>query len=126
MEAIRSIADRQGPFCNIADLSLLCGVQTFGSFLTEALTAARMEKTDFARRAKISKQFVSDLVRDRRTPPLEDVEKWSEILGLRGAARERFQDLAVIAHIPAVGRSRFLRFLELVDQYQRDDDDDER
>lgn len=130
LEVVRRSANRQEAICNFAEMLLLSGVQSFGSYLREAIRGARLTKTAFADQARISKSFVSDLIANRRTPPLEDVGRWAEILGLRGDARERFEDLAVIAHVPDPGRDRFLRFLDMMDRYQRElaadeaDDDD--
>lgn len=120
LEVMRRSANSQETVCNFADLALLSGVQTFGGYLREAIRGARLTKTAFADQARISKSFVSDLIANRRTPPLEDVERWADVLSLRGAARERLLDLAVIAHVPGQGRDRFLRFLDMMDRYQRE------
>jgi transcriptional regulator with XRE-family HTH domain len=80
---------------------------TFGALLETLLARRQFSTRSFARAVKSSKSSISGIVNGDRTPPLDRLDKWCEMLGLRGAERQQFLDLAALAHLPHDARPRF-------------------
>jgi transcriptional regulator with XRE-family HTH domain len=82
--------------------------QPFGPFLAEAIAAAGYNQLSFATALRIKQARVSELVNGKRTPALERMPKWADVLKLEGASRERFLRLAAIEHLPEAVRPEFV------------------
>lgn len=55
--------------------------------------------------------YLSKVLAGTKPPPMDRIEAWATALGLTGADRERFIDLAAIAHLPAEVQPRFVDML---------------
>jgi transcriptional regulator with XRE-family HTH domain len=85
---------------------------SFGSMLASLLERRAFSTRSFARAVKSSKSSISGITNGERTPPLDRLEKWCDVLGLRGADRQLFLDLAALAHLPHEAQPRFLAWFE--------------
>ena len=83
----------------------------FGSLLGDLITDAGMNRADFAHRAHVSASFVSNVIHDDRSPPPDALERWADLLALRGRKREHFLDMAMLRHLPAEVRPRWIALL---------------
>jgi transcriptional regulator with XRE-family HTH domain len=95
----------------------------FGKCLMDAILRNGISQRSFAERVGAVGPHVSQIVNGLRTPPLDRVAVWADALGITGQERQRFLDLAAIAHLPAEAQPRFLliheeyhQLLELRDQ----------
>jgi len=84
----------------------------FGVVLKRLLDARGQTVTGWARLMGIAQGFASNVLSGRRTPPLDELEKWAESFRLTGSERVRFIDLAVVAHLPEQSHPRFLAIIE--------------
>lgn len=80
----------------------------FGGFLAERIERARLTRIAFAKAIGSSSGFMTDVIKGRRTPPLDRLDAWADVLGLDGQERTLFLDLAALAHLPDEVRPRFL------------------
>lgn len=55
---------------------------------------------------------ISRIRNGQRTPPLAAMEEWANVLGLKGAKKERFIELAEMAHAPERMVRRYLAMQE--------------
>jgi transcriptional regulator with XRE-family HTH domain len=85
---------------------------SFGALLESLLERRAFSTRSFARAVKSSKSSVSGITNGERTPPLDRLEKWCDVLGLRGTERQHFLDLAALAHLPREAQPRFLAWYE--------------
>jgi transcriptional regulator with XRE-family HTH domain len=85
---------------------------SFGTLLDTLLERRAFSTRSFARAVKSSKSSISGITTGDRTPPLDRLEKWCDVLGLRGAERQHFLDLAALAHLPVEAQPRFLAWYE--------------
>ena len=90
----------------------------FARFFADALDQAKILRKDFAVKAGTSPGFVTDMIQGRRTPPLERITEWAELLGLKGRKRETFFELAAIAHLPPLAQPHFLNILQRLDKLE--------
>lgn len=74
--------------------------QSFGDYLYELIHAAGMTVEQFAEEQGVYKSDLSAIRAGRRTVPEKHLNKWCKALGLTGAERERFLDLAAIDWSP--------------------------
>lgn len=92
--------------------------QHFADVLADALERAHILRVDFAKKVGTSPGFITDVMKERRTPPIDRIPAWSDVLGLKGSERERFLELAVITHIPTEARPHFLKILQRLDKLE--------
>ncbi len=85
---------------------------SFGSLLESFLERREFSTRSVARAVKSSKSSISGITNGDRTPPLDRLDKWCDVLGLRGAERQLFLDLAALAHLPHDALPRFLAWYE--------------
>jgi transcriptional regulator with XRE-family HTH domain len=85
---------------------------SFGALLASLLDRREFSTRSFARAVKSSKSSISGITNGERTPPLDRLEKWCDVLALRGAERQHFLDLAALAHLPQEAQPRFLVWYE--------------
>lgn len=80
-----------------------------------------MSATDFAKTAGVAMSSVSQISTGKRTPPLDAVGSWADLLKLGAESRQKFMDLAALAHIPDQGmRDRFLVWLDKSEQQDQE------
>jgi len=84
----------------------------FGSLLKHHIAASGRSLSAWARTVGITQGFASNLLAGRRTPPLRELESWADSLGIAGEERQRFIDLAAIAHLPATAQARMVDLLD--------------
>lgn len=70
----------------------------FGDYLDELLKARSLTVRQFAKQLGIQSGIVSTA--KRLTLNAERIEQWSDVLKLKGHERERFVQLAWLAHCP--------------------------
>lgn len=58
--------------------------------------------------------YLGQVLRDKKPPPMERIERWADAVKLQGSERTRFLDLAAIAHMPDVVQSRFVGIIDKV------------
>ncbi len=94
----------------------------FGGYLAECLNAGKISQNHFAGLMGTSSGFVNMLISGQRRPPLEWLERWAEVLKLTGVRRQRFFDLAEIAHLPKPLRRKWVdwyyQHVQLLGDYQ--------
>lgn len=66
----------------------------------------------FARSVGVTTGQITNVIKGRRTISSSDAVAWAEALALEGRERQRFIDLAAIAHLPSESRPRFLKIYE--------------
>lgn len=88
----------------------------FGDILLGFIVSRLGSQSAFARAIGRSSAFVNQICRSKRTPPLDEVESWAKTLSLSGLDRERFINLAALAHLP---RPVAERFESLLDEHYR-------
>jgi hypothetical protein len=84
----------------------------FGTLLKHHISASGRSLSAWARAVGITQGFASNLLAGRRTPPLGELETWADSLGLAGEERQRFIDLAAIAHCPHPAQARLVALLD--------------
>jgi transcriptional regulator with XRE-family HTH domain len=82
-------------------------MSAFADVMKAALKRRDLSQRKFADLAECSGGFVCDVINDKRTPPLDRIMQWADALGLEDEDRQRFMDLAGIAHLPATIRPTF-------------------
>jgi len=80
----------------------------FGPHLAELLEGRELSQRAFARQARVNQAWVGKVIRGERRPPLESMEEWMGILGVRGRSdREAFRELAHLEHTTEWLRERY-------------------
>lgn len=79
---------------------LAWGRLDFYDVFISSLKNSGLSNTAFAAKAGASKQHVNDMLKKRRTPPLDRLEAWADALSLTGEERAAFIRLAYLAHAP--------------------------
>lgn len=82
---------------------------SFGQFVKQRLKLAGLSIRAYARLAGYpsSNSFVSKVLRGIEPPPLKESGRWAAPLGLDQADRDRFDELAALAHSPPIIRERY-------------------
>jgi transcriptional regulator with XRE-family HTH domain len=86
-------------------------MKSFGDYLKQLLESRQLTVSGWARKVGITQGFASNLLAGRRSPAMEDIERWADSLELSGRDRRLFLDLAAISHLPKEAQARFLHFL---------------
>ncbi len=71
----------------------------FGSLLSYYVKAAGLSLRGFARIVKCSPTLPGLVARGQRRPPLDLINAWADALKLTGSDRDRFLELAILAHL---------------------------
>lgn len=87
-------------------------MSSFGSLLKALLADTKTNQPEFAAKVASTRGFVNNVIHGHRTPPLEQITKWADALGLKGAKREQFIELAELAHAPERVARRYLAMQE--------------
>jgi transcriptional regulator with XRE-family HTH domain len=101
-------------------MNRLADMSAFGDLFGQLLEARQFTVRSFGTLVKSSKSSVNAIVLGNRTPPLEALEQWCDTLNLRGDERQRFIDLAALAHLPTEVRPKFESWYEEHQQLKSD------
>src|SRR5688500_14810609 len=85
---------------------------SFAAILQSHLSEADLNQAQFARRVGTTRGFVNNVLHGRRTPPLDEIGAWADVLALKGAKRDHFLELAELAHAPERLARRYLAMQE--------------
>ncbi len=88
----------------------------FGQFMKERWEKLGLHQAEFCRRVGKPAGCVQQIREGKKTPPLGEMTTWANVLDLTGIDRQRFFDLAAVAHLPEEAQPRFL---SLVDEAAR-------
>ncbi len=80
----------------------------FGEMIKARWAALGLHQAEFCRRVNAPAGWVQQIREGKKTPPLDRMEEWVQVLELTGLQRALFLDLAAIQHIPEIGRARFI------------------
>lgn len=72
----------------------------FAEFFAHHLLLSGMSRRAFASKAGTSAGFLTNICDGSRTPPLDRLNKWADLLKLSGSNRTEFMELAYLAHAP--------------------------
>jgi len=86
----------------------------FGDYLDVILAERKQSVRSFARLVGVSSASVTTF--KRTMPPKERIEPWADALRLTGAPRQRFLELAWLAHTPDFIRERYAALSEEVER----------
>lgn len=75
-------------------------MQPFASQFESALERANLSQREFARLIPCNSTLVSKVIKQQRTPPIDALERWIEVLQLTVEEREPFRVAALLAHAP--------------------------
>jgi transcriptional regulator with XRE-family HTH domain len=89
--------------------------ESFCEHLRKALLSQQVSITAWARRVGISQGYASNLCTGRRNPALEQIDAWSDDLGLVGDARRHFWNAAILCHLPKAALPRMVELLRADD-----------
>lgn len=78
----------------------MASVMNFGDMLAARIEGAGLTRIAFAKEVESSSGFMTDVIKGRRTPPLDRLDRWIEVLGLSPKEADQFRFLAGVAHIP--------------------------
>jgi transcriptional regulator with XRE-family HTH domain len=92
--------------------------ESFGAHLEDLVKAKNLTLLAFAERVRKPKGTISRICGGTRTPNLDDAKKWADEFDLSGKSRQRFLDLAAIAHLPKEAQSRFHALLERLERLE--------
>lgn len=56
--------------------------------------------------------YLGQVMAGKKPPPMDRLESWADALKLSGDPRQRFFDLACIAHLPREYQARFVAFID--------------
>lgn len=68
-----------------------------------------MSMNGFAKMVGAGSSSISQIASGKRRPPLEQIEHWSEVLGLKGERRTEFQESACLEHTPDMIRTEYAK-----------------
>lgn len=83
----------------------------FGELLKAHWQHLGLHQAEFCRRIGKPGGWIQQIREAKKTPPLDQMPVWADVLGLTGPARQLFLDAATVMHIPASHRMRFLAFV---------------
>lgn len=82
---------------------------SFGQFVRERMVRRGLSVREYARLAGYpsAHSFVSRVLRGVDPPPLKEMDRWAGALGIGPDERDRFDELAALAHSPPLIRERY-------------------
>jgi transcriptional regulator with XRE-family HTH domain len=92
----------------------------FGELLRHAIVSKNTSISGWAQRVGCTHGQISNIIAGRRSPPLEQLDRWCAELGLADQARERFVNLAYLAHAPEQVRALVERLEARVEGAERE------
>lgn len=81
---------------------------TFGAKLDELIRRKEWSEEQFAAAVDDKQPHINAVKAGKRKPPLKGIDAWADVLGIEGAEREYFLDLAALTRAP----ERVLRMFE--------------
>lgn len=84
-------------------------MQHFGPLLVAYIERAGLSSNGFAKKVGAGSSSISQISTGKRTPPLDQIDLWAEVLGLKGEKRAEFLELACLEHCPEPIRVEYLR-----------------
>ncbi|MBA3847582.1 MAG: helix-turn-helix transcriptional regulator [Planctomycetes bacterium] len=84
----------------------------FGQFMKERWEKLGLHQAEFCRRVGKPAGWVQQIREGKKTPPLGEMATWANVLDLAGVDRQRFFDLAAVAHLPEEAQARFLTLVD--------------
>ncbi|HYE06501.1 MAG TPA: helix-turn-helix transcriptional regulator [Planctomycetota bacterium] len=84
----------------------------FGQFMKERWEKLGLHQAEFCRRVGKPAGWVQQIREGKKTPPLGEMATWANVLDLTGVDRQRFFDLAAVAHLPEEAQPRFLTLVD--------------
>lgn len=72
---------------------------SFGAYLAACIKMAGMSRRAFARLVGYEHQNLAEVIKGKRSPPLERLDNWGEALG-EHVDPNALRDLALLAHSP--------------------------
>jgi hypothetical protein len=94
--------------------------RTFGTILKDAIDRSPYSQTDFADRVGVSKQLITDMIKDRTPGPDDAANAWCDALGLRGKQRQDFMDATALSNLRPSLREHFRGLLDRHDAAEQD------
>ncbi len=92
----------------------------FGDLLRQVILSKNASVSAWAQRVELTHGQISNIIAGRRCPPLDQLERWCDELGLIEDVRARFLQLAWLAHAPAEVCAMVKRFEEQIDALTRE------
>ncbi len=80
----------------------------FGDHLLESLRRQGLSQNEFARKVGTSSSNIAQVIHGKRAPPLEKSTQWMDVLQIGAKDRERFTELAHLAHCSPYIVERYL------------------
>jgi transcriptional regulator with XRE-family HTH domain len=83
----------------------------FGPLLKRLIDESPYDQAGFAEAVGLSRSYITDIIKERRPPPLDDVADWASKLGVTGKIAQILVDRAMVARFSPAQRLHFLRLL---------------
>lgn len=95
----------------------------FSTLLKTLISQRFSSQREFVRHTRIENEdsgqgYVSKVIKGQKPPPMDRLPAWADALELYGDERQRFMDLAAIAHLPAEVQPRFVALLRQLKSQQ--------
>src|SRR4051812_40435501 len=84
-------------------------MQRFGALLVSHINRAGMTMNGFAKAVGAGSSSISQIATGKRTPPLDQIEGWAEVLALKGERRAEFIESACLEHTPELIRNEYAK-----------------
>jgi transcriptional regulator with XRE-family HTH domain len=84
-------------------------MQRFGPLLANCIESAGFTFNGFAKKVGAGSSTISQISTSKRTPPLDQIDHWADVLGLKGEKRAEFLEIACLEHCPEPIRAEYQR-----------------
>ncbi|HYE04968.1 MAG TPA: helix-turn-helix transcriptional regulator [Planctomycetota bacterium] len=92
----------------------------FGDLLRQLIMSTNASVSTWAQRVGLTHGQIHNIIAGRRSPPLDQLERWCDELGLVDEVRARFLQLARLAHAPSEVRELVEKLEAQVETLVRD------
>lgn len=97
----------------------------FALHLKDLIDARFKSRREFIRATRAANEdgaqaYLTKVVKGAKPPPIDRLPAWADALELYGEDRQRFMDLAAIAHLPVEVQPRFINILRQLQTAQAD------
>ncbi len=92
----------------------------FGDLLRQVILSKNASVSAWAQRVELTHGQISNIIAGRRCPPLDQLERWCDELGLVDDVRARFLQLAWLAHAPTQVGTMVERFEAQIEALTRE------
>lgn len=93
-------------------------MQRFGPLLVEYIERIGQTGNGFAKKIGAGSSTISQISTGKRTPPLDQIDHWADVLGLKGEKRLEFLELACLEHCPEPIRAEYMRLKSQVQKLE--------